>query len=62
MKVSVSKMAKKEDVIVRGIRFYWDVDAKAYSAQVSPDEIEDVYDAGYHSGYDQGRNFGDADE
>ena len=37
----------KPDIVVHGIRFYWDVDSKSYQAQVTPDDIEDVYVDGF---------------
>jgi hypothetical protein len=44
----------QEDIVVRGIRFHWNSDAEAYEAQVSPEDIEDVYAMGYDEGYDAG--------
>jgi hypothetical protein len=42
-------MAKKEDIFVHGIRFYYDEDSGCYNAQVSPDDIEEVYVTAYEA-------------
>ena len=44
----------EEHVVVHGIRFYWDYDSEAYVAQVSPDDILDVFDLGVEHGTTQG--------
>ena len=42
----------KPNRVVHGITFQWNVDSDAYEAQVSPEDIEDVYQDGYGEGYE----------
>lgn len=34
----------KPDIEVHGIRFFWDIDVECYVAQVTPQQINDVFD------------------
>lgn len=43
----------KPDIIVHGVRFYWDIDVECYCATVCPDDIEEVYQEGFDAGVEE---------
>ena len=43
----------RPDIVVHGIRFYWDHDSEQYEAQVTPADIMEVYNAGFDAGVEE---------